>query len=67
MKRIKKVSTAKVDPITGSVSDTYNITDKTKNAPSIRLTEEMIDKKNNYSTEEIVIGTWIDGKPLYRK
>lgn len=22
---------------------------------------------NIYSTEEIVIGTWIDGKPLYRK
>lgn len=22
---------------------------------------------NNYSTEETVIGTWIDGKPLYRK
>lgn len=23
--------------------------------------------KDNYSTEEQVIGTWIDGKPLYRK
>lgn len=23
--------------------------------------------KENYSTEEQVIGTWIDGKPLYRK
>lgn len=23
--------------------------------------------ENNYSTEEQVIGTWIDGKPLYRK
>ena len=23
--------------------------------------------ENNYSTEEKVIGTWIDGKPLYRK
>ena len=22
---------------------------------------------NNYSTEEQVIGTWIDGKPIYRK
>ena len=22
---------------------------------------------NNYSTEETVIGTWIDGKPIYRK
>lgn len=25
------------------------------------------DNKHNYSTEEQVIGTWIDGKPLYRK
>lgn len=39
--------------------------DKTSNAPSMRLTEEMIKEK--YSTEEQVIGTWIDGKPLYRK
>lgn len=23
--------------------------------------------KNNYSTDETVIGTWIDGKPIYRK
>ena len=22
---------------------------------------------DNYSTEEQVVGTWIDGKPLYRK
>ena len=29
--------------------------------------EEAIEKKQNYSTEEQVIGTWIDGKPLYRK
>ena len=25
------------------------------------------DGGNNYSTEERVIGTWIDGKPIYRK
>ncbi len=25
------------------------------------------EKVNNYSTNEQVIGTWIDGKPLYRK
>ena len=24
-------------------------------------------KKQEYSTEEQVIGTWIDGKPIYRK
>ena len=26
-----------------------------------------LEKSNTYSTEEIVIGKWIDGKPLYRK
>lgn len=28
---------------------------------------EFVDNKNNYSTEEKVIGEWIDGKPIYRK
>lgn len=28
---------------------------------------EEVDNKNNYSTEETVVGTWIDGKPIYRK
>lgn len=28
---------------------------------------EKVDSKNNYSTEEMVVGTWIDGKPIYRK
>lgn len=26
-----------------------------------------VENKHTYSTEEQVIGTWIDGKPLYRK
>lgn len=26
-----------------------------------------VDEKFNYSTEEKVVGTWIDGKPLYQK
>jgi hypothetical protein len=29
--------------------------------------EEVDDKGEVYSTEEIRIGTWIDGKPIYRK
>ena len=29
--------------------------------------EEVEDKGEVYSTEEVRIGTWIDGKPLYRK
>lgn len=28
---------------------------------------ETISSKDVYSTEEVVIGTWIDGKPLYRR
>ena len=26
-----------------------------------------VDAKRNYSTDEAVVGTWIDGKPLYQK
>ena len=29
--------------------------------------EDKVDKLSTYSTEEQVIGTWIDGKILYRK
>lgn len=38
-------------------------------APYLNLQEaqDEIDKLNNYSAEEKVIGTWIDNKPLYRK
>ena len=58
--KIKKKNTT--IPINGKIVDTENVEDKTSNAPSMRLTEEMIKEK--YSTEEQVIGTWIDGKPL---
>ena len=29
--------------------------------------EELSNTKNMYSTDKTYIGTWIDGKPLYRK
>ena len=61
--KIKKKNTT--IPINGKIVDTDNVEDKTSNAPSMRLVEEMT--KDKYSTEEQVIGTWIDGKPLYRK
>ena len=61
--KIKKKNTT--IPINGKIVDTENVEDKTSNAPSMRLTQEMIKEK--YSTDEQVIGTWIDGKPLYRK
>ena len=61
--KIKKKNTT--IPINGKIVDTENVEDKTSNAPSMRLVEEMAKEK--YSTDEQVIGTWIDGKPLYRK
>lgn len=41
MKRIKKTSIAPMDPIEGAVSDTLNVDDKVKNAPSINLVTKM--------------------------
>lgn len=48
--------------------------DSTIDAPSVRAVNEglgnainEVNSKLNYSTEEVVIGTWIDEKPLYRK
>ena len=61
--KIKKKNTT--IPINGKIVDTDNVEDKTSKAPSMRLVEEMV--KDIYSTEEVKIGTWIDGKPLYRK
>lgn len=60
--KIKKKNTT--IPINGKIVDTDNVEDKTSNAPSLRLAEEMI--KEVYSTEEQIIGTWL-GKTLYRK
>lgn len=60
--KIKKKNTT--IPINGKIVDTENVEDKTSNAPSMRLVEEMV--KDIYSTEEVRIGTWL-GKPLYRK
>ena len=45
--KIKKKNTT--IPINGKIVDTENVEDKTSNAPSMRLTEEMIKEK--YSTE----------------
>lgn len=39
----------------------------TTDAPSVHAVNEKIDEITTYSTSEIKIGTWIDGKPLYRK
>lgn len=33
----------------------------------ISLVNKVTKKSNKYSTDETVVGTWIDGKPIYRK
>ena len=50
------------DSITTDMTSTEE--DKIPNTPTIK---EYIDNTNTYSTDEKVVGTWIDGKPLYRK
>ena len=62
-KYIEKKSVTPIEPKTGHIYDTTNIDNKAENTYSANV----IDGFNTYSTEEQVIGTWIDGKPLYRK
>ena len=68
MKQIKKVKTMTSQPTFGVV-DSLNSTSKTDSlsANMGRELNEKIDTLEIYSTEEVVIGKWIDGKPLYRK
>lgn len=58
--RIKKISQPL--EVESSVIDSLE-SNSTTNAPSIHAVNELV----SYSTEEKKIGTWIDGKPLYRK
>lgn len=63
MKYIEKKSVVPIELATGSIFDTTNIGDKTKNTYSARIIDEM----NTYSTEETMVGIWHNNKPLYRK
>ena len=68
MKYIKKVAVSPIPEINGSVVDTFNVEDKTTNAPSVNAVENYIKAQNTYSTEETFTGKyWIDGKKIYRK
>lgn len=65
--RIKKVT--QTTPISGEIVDSLqgSSTDK---APSIRAVNEALENVTSediYSTEEQKVGTWINGKPFYRK
>lgn len=57
--RIKKTSQYIEDG--ASLSNVYGESDENG------YTQEYINNLHTYSTDEIRIGTWIDGKPLYRK
>ena len=57
-----------MEKINGLVVD--NLDDETTNqAPSVRAVKDALSQspKEVYSTSEKVIGTWIDGKPIYRR
>lgn len=36
-------------------------------APSVNAVKNYVDGKGTYSTNEVVVGTWINGKPIYRR
>ena len=77
MKQIRKVKTITTEPTFGVV-DSLNST-STTDSLSANMGRELNEKINNldltssgsnldvYSTEEQVVGTWINGKPIYRK
>lgn len=56
------IETDTLETLGTEVVDTLDGNETTK-APSVRAVKEAL----SYSTEEQVIGKWIDGKPLYRK
>ncbi len=77
MKQIRKVKTITTEPTFGVV-DSLNST-STTDSLSANMGRELNEKINNleltgsgssldiYSTEEQIIGTWVDNKTLYRK
>ena len=61
--------TSYVNTTTGDLEE-LETTDKTDLVSAINELNTNInslDDRDNYSTTEKVIGTWIDGKPIYRK
>lgn len=48
--------------VDGEISDTKDYVDT-----EVQDAKDYTDEKCTYSTDEVVVGTWIDGRPLYRK
>ena len=40
---------------------------ETNKAPSVNAVNNKLEEMTTYSTDEQVVGTWIDGEPLYRR
>lgn len=49
------------------IDDNRTTTGNVWSAAKVNTEIENADNKNNYSTEEIIIGYWDDGRPIYRK
>ena len=52
--------------LVGNVVSDMNAQGDNDVAPT-KVIKDYVDKKQTYSTDEIVVGKWIDGKPIYRK
>ena len=66
--KYKDPTTGKFKEINVKVADTLPVGSEVDyNGTTIPTGWEEVDSPNEYSTEETRIGTWIDGKPLYRK
>lgn len=60
------IDTGEVQNLGSEVVDTLDGNETTK-APSVQAVNNKFNEISTYSTEEKVIGTWDDGKTLYRK
>ena len=60
-----KVDDLSLEGVNEKVGELYNLTTTDKSNVVNSINE--VNDKFNYSTEETKIGTWIDGKPVYRK
>lgn len=64
----KDSTTGQMKPIGVKVEDTLPVgTEVDYDGSTIPEGWEEVDDPNEYSTNEVRVGTWIDGKPLYRK
>lgn len=58
---------AKIGDVSAVVDDTKTTNANAWSATKTKAEIETVDKKFNFLTDEIIVGKWIDGKPIYRK